>query len=104
MYLAAGKLYKEFQGTKSMSGWIQIKVGKVLEATPGVYYAKDEDGSIIARALALFDMGSDRAGVTSTFPNKHKLSKLSNKSLSLITVSGLERKSFCRYRLKILTK
>ena len=59
MRLSAGKLYRDFQGTKSMSGWIQIKVEKVKEATPGVHYAKDKEGATIAKALALFNTGSD---------------------------------------------
>ena len=47
MKLCAGKLYKEFAGTKSMSGWVQIKVEKVKASTPGVFYSKGSDGAII---------------------------------------------------------
>ena len=96
MKLCAGRLYKEFVGTKSMSGWVQIKVEKVKANTPGMYYSKDSDGVTIAKALALFDRCSDGAGVTAVFARNHKLSKLPTKSLSLRTVTGLERKSHCK--------
>ena len=36
MKLFAGRLYKEFAGTKSMSDWVQIKVEKVAASTPGM--------------------------------------------------------------------
>ena len=102
--MCAGGLYKEFAGTKSMSGWVQIKVEKVKANTPGMYYSKDSDGVTIAKALALFDSGSDGAGVTAVFARNHKLSKLPTKSLSLRTVNGVERKSFNCEKLEILTR
>ena len=53
---------------------------KVKASIPGVFYSKDIDGAAIAKAFALFDSGSDGAGVTVVFARNHKLSKLPTKS------------------------
>ena len=87
MKLSAGKLYRDFLGPKSMSGWIQVKLEKVKEATPGVEYTEDEEGAIIAKALTMFDTGRDGAGVTAAFA-KNRLwsiirSRISWKTLSI---------------------